>query len=475
MKIAIIGSGFSGIGAAIRLQKKGHQITVFEQGDRVGGTWRDNTYPGCECDIASTLYSFSFAQNPNWSSKYAGYKEIFIYLDACVDRFKLRDKIIFNTKVISCVFDGVWKVSTSDKHYEFDFVIMATGPLNRLRFPAIEGLASFEGEVMHTGKWNHQYDFKKKKVAVIGTGASAVQVIPALAKEVASLHIFQRSAAWLVAKGNERVAEHKKKRIRRFPFLMNLKRQIQFWKNELTFVFFAVNWLNKLFEKNTLQFLKTSVKDHELRNLLTPDYRIACKRVLKSDDFYPALQLEHVSLTKSEILKIEEKHIITKNETIEVDAIVFATGFRASDFNNGILVRGSTELDLATHWEQNGFEAYKGVFVNGFPNFAYLLGPNSGLGHNSIVHIIESQVEAIGKVIKHCQQGEIVDVKLDVQKAYQTKLSAWLKDSIWQSGCVSWYQNEKGKNTVLWPKTAFSYRKEMKRVSKNDFNWRIDS
>lgn len=470
MKIAIIGTGFSGLGAAITLLNSGYKdITLFEKNNSPGGTWHENTYPGCACDIASNLYSYSFFPNPNWSEKYAPQKEIGDYINQCINQFTLDQHIKYNISVSKCAFENKqWTLFDQEsKLGTYDLLILGTGPLNRTYTPFFKGFDTYKGHIIHSAKWDHSIDFSGKKVAIIGTGASSIQIIPELAKQVDQLCIFQRTAPWVIRRRNKTISDQKKELYHRYPLLQKLKRQFTFLKNELTLLFFNIDWLNELFRKSAIKEICHKVTDEELLKNVIPDYKVGCKRILKSDDYYETLQLPNVELITDSIDQFTSTGISSPTKERPFDIIINCTGFSASDFIPEIEIVAH-QKKLSEQWRSLA-TAYKGICISGFPNLLYMMGPNTGLGHNSIIHIIESQCKFIQKYVKQLSKRKTLDVKALVQEKYNSWLQLKLRNTIWQKTCTSWYKNKDQINTVLWPKSAISYRRLMKRFDKNHF------
>jgi len=477
--VLIIGTGFSGLGMSIRLMQAGlTNFTVLEQAAEVGGTWRDNHYPGVACDVPSHLYSFSFEQNPRWSRLFAPQREILEYLKHCADKYGVRPHIEFNTEVVKAVFDeraGQWQVTArSGKVYRARVLISGGGGLSKPSFPDIPGRERFRGKTFHTARWDHGYPLEGKRVAVIGTGASAIQVVPGIVDRVGQLTLFQRTPAWVLPKPNFKIDEKSQQRFARHPWLQRMLRNGIYMLMEsraLGFTGMSDRMLANT-EVQARKFLAQQVKDPVLRAKLTPNYRVGCKRMLISNSYYAALQKPHASLVTSGIREITESGIITQDgEHHEVDAIVFATGFQAAEAVAPFEVRGRDGLDLDAAWRE-GAEAYKGTAVAGFPNLFLLVGPNTGLGHNSMVYMIESQHQYVLDCLQQMRAHgtDTVEVKPSAQRAYNQKLVERLSKTVWATGgCVSWYRNKAGKNTTLWPGFTFEYRLRTRKFDAHNY------
>ena len=468
-EVLIIGAGFGGLGTAIRLRQQGiSEIVILERANEVGGTWRDNNYPGAACDIPSNLYSYSFAPNPDWSRAYSGSGEILGYARHLADSNGLRQLIRFGRTVTDAAFDeteGHWVVTTSEGEvFRGRSLVMASGGLANPSLPKIPGIDSFEGKRIHSARWEHSYDLKGKRVAVIGTGASAIQIIPELVKVAEKVTVFQRTPGWVMPRMNYRSPEWSKTLFRAVPATQNLLRKALFWGHEsMAFSFIWSTPMTNLVERISAAFLKHQVSDPWLRRQLTPDFRIGCKRVLMSSEYYPALQKPNCKLITWPIATISPKGIRTA-EGIEhqVDCIVFATGFEVSKAGTPFTIRGIQGRVLAEEWAR-GSQAYKSVNVSGYPNLSFILGPNSGPGHNSALVYMESQIGYIVETIRTLrnQNLSLLDVKPEVQAQYNRAIQKRLARTNWNSGCKSWYLTEDGYNATMYPGFATQYAAQM--------------
>ncbi|EYF02625.1 flavin-containing monooxygenase [Chondromyces apiculatus] len=475
--IAIIGAGFSGVAMAIQLKKAGiHDFVVFEAADEVGGTWRDNVYPGCACDVPSHLYSYSFEPNAHWSRVYGEQGEIWAYLRRCVEKYGLRPHLRLGAKIRRAVFDeasGTWQLTTAQgETCRAKVVISGTGPLARPVVPELPGLERFAGRTFHSARWDHGYDLRGKRVAVVGTGASAIQFVPQIAKVVEVLHLFQRTPPWVMPKLDRAFTEREKARFARYPALDKAYRALVYWVMELRGAGFVVEpKLLALLEKLAVQHVRASVKDPELRRKVTPSYRMGCKRILISNDYYPALGRPNVELVTHGVREVEAHAIVTEDgERRPVDAIVFGTGFDVSDFLGQMEIRGLGGKGLDEAW-QEGAEAYHGVAIAGFPNLFLLLGPNSGLGHNSMIFMIEAQVHFVLQCLKLLREKDAryLSVRPPAQRTYNDGLQDRSKNTVWMTGCRSWYLDEQGRNFSLWPGFTVEYWLRTRRVRPSDF------
>jgi len=475
--VVIIGAGFAGLGTAIRLVQSGNEdFVILERGDRVGGTWRDNTYPGAACDIPSLLYSYSFALNPRWSRGYSGSAEILGYIDEMVERFGLARFIRFNTNVTSAQFredDGVWAVTSDDgQTYLGRAAVMAAGPLANASLPKIRGIDTFTGAKIHSARWDHDYDFAGKRVAVIGTGASAVQIIPELAKQAAQLTVYQRTPGRVIPRTDYRTPGWTKQLFAAAPITQRAAREGLFWVHESMAL--GMVWstpLTRIIERAAGAHLRRQVRDPWLRRQLTPDFRAGCKRMLVSNDYYPALQRANTKLITWPIATISADGIRT-SDGIErqFDVIVFATGFDITKTGTPFPITGLGGRILAEEWTR-GAEAYKSINVSGYPNLFFTFGPNSGPGHNSALVYMESQIDYIVRATKLITDRDLLsmDVRPDVQRAYNVQIQKRLKNTTWNSGCRSWYLTDDGYNGAMYPGFATQYARQLGDLRLTDY------
>ncbi len=464
--IVIIGSGFAGIGMAIQLKKAGiYSFTMFERASEIGGTWRDNTYPGAACDVPSHVYSFSFEPNANWGRRYAGSQEIQAYLLRCVEKYKLRPHLRLNTAIAEATFDagtGLWTLMTdSGERVTARVVVSGVGGLVDPAAPNIKGLDTFTGEMFHTARWNHDYDLTGKRVAVIGTGASAIQAVPAIAPKVGRLSVFQRSPAWVVPKGDRAISARLRQRFRRFPWIMKILRTLLYGFSELMgpIIFLDAPWLSKIGERMSERHLQASVSDPALRAKLRPDFQFGCKRMLISDDYWSTMERENVDLVTDAITEVRAGSIVTADgREHAVDAIILATGFALGLATAPFPVTGLESRTLDDAW-RGGAVAYKGVSVAGFPNYFIMMGPNTGPGHTSVLVFTESQIGYILQAIRQMITGKItyLSVRQDVQDRYNAGLQGRMKHMVWSTGCSSWYLDDDGSNHALFPGLASEY------------------
>jgi cation diffusion facilitator CzcD-associated flavoprotein CzcO len=478
-EVVIIGTGFAGIGMAVKLQQAGiHSFKLVERSNQVGGTWRDNTYPGCECDVQSHLYSFSFEPKTDWSKKYSSWNEIRDYIIAVTDKHNLRKKIQFNTCLEGASFDkssGTWQVKLSDgTKPRARFVITAVGPLSNPAIPEVEGKETFQGPIFHSAYWNHSADLKGKKIAVIGTGASAIQFVPHIAKEAATVELFQRSAPWVLPKPDRKIFGFEKALYKYVPGWRLAHRVSLYWINEFSLIGFLneKSWIRSVAQWGATKHLHHHIKEDALRKKLTPDFRFGCKRALLSNEYYPALARDNVDVIDTGIERMTETGIIDKQGKFhDVDVIIWGTGFKVDEPLMGIDIKGIDGQDLNAVWKDNGFEAYYGTTVAGFPNAFILAGPNTGIGHTSLVVMIEAQYNYIMDAINKVQQQDIKYI--DVKKAVQTQFCQVLQDkmvgTVWNSGCNSWYLSDSGKNFSIWPDYTFNFIRQTQTLDLADY------
>jgi len=468
----IIGSGFSGLCTAIKLkQTNQNNFIILERNDWLGGTWYVNHYPGAACDVESHLYSYSFEPSPDWTKEFGPQEEILHYMEHCAKKYDLIKHIRFNSNIISAVFDekfGIWEVETDKgEKYSSRIIVSCAGGLSQPSFPDIKGLKTFKGKTIHSALWDNDYDLENKTVAVIGTGASAIQIVPAISPLVKQLNLFQRTPPWILPKPDKKISSFRKWCYKNIPVTQKLHRIRLYWMHELQAIGFVKNpGILKFFSKLALYFLKKSVKDETLRRKLTPNYVMGCKRVLLTNDYYPALQRKNVSVITDRIKEINETGLFTIDGTQwDVDAIILATGFKVAENVERFATKGRNGIDLNETW-RDGAEAYLGTTASGFPNMFFVMGPNTGLGHNSMILMIEAQVNYIMGAIESMKEknARFIDVKKSAQQEFNRELQEKMSRTVWQSGgCHSWYQTKSGKNVTLWPGFTFSFMKRTKK------------
>jgi cation diffusion facilitator CzcD-associated flavoprotein CzcO len=450
---------------------------MFERASDVGGTWRDNTYPGAACDVPSHVYSLSFEPKPDWTRKFAGSAEIHGYLRGLVEQWNLRPHLRLNTAIVDARFDeqrGLWTLAdATGGRFEARVVLSCAGGLVDPAFPEIPGRASFGGRAIHTARWDHGYDLAGKRVAVIGTGASAVQVVPSIAPRVGRLTVFQRSAAWVIPKMDKAYSPATRGRLARAPFLLRMSRAAKYWSSELwgPLVFLDSKRLSALGERLSLAHLDAQVRDPELRAKLTPNFQFGCKRVLISDDYWTTFEKENVELVIEPIAAITPTGISTRDGVArDFDAIVFATGFDLGITKAPFPVRGLDGISLDSAWK-DGAVAYKGLAVAGFPNWFIMMGPNTGPGHTSVLVFTEAQIShALQAICKIRDEGlRYVDVRREVQDRYNAGLQRRMKHMVWSTGCTSWYLAKDGGNHSLYPGFAAEYVVRTRRFRPSDY------
>ncbi|MCP2290153.1 flavin-containing monooxygenase [Nocardia amikacinitolerans] len=472
VKTIVIGSGFAGLGLAIRLSQQGrNDYLILERGSDVGGTWRDNTYPGAACDVPSHLYSYSFALNPNWSRSFSRQGEIQSYIQGVAKKYDVLDKHIFDCDVTGARWNNDtarWEITSSKGDFTADTVVSAVGALCEPNLPDIKGINTFEGEIFHSARWNHDADLTGKRVAIIGTGASAIQIVPSIAPRVASLDVYQRTAPWLLPRMDRPYLKAERLAFKYVPGVQRLSRAAIYAARETQVVglakFPALMQGFQLLAKAKLQY---EVRDPELRKKVTPDFRIGCKRMLISNEYYPALSRDNVDVVTDGIREIRAGSIVTKDGTErEIDALIVATGFHVTDSPTYETITGKDGRTLSEVFDEIGQQGYKGSAIANFPNMFFLLGPNVGLGHTSMVYMIESQINYIADALATVDRLGLrtVEVRREVQDSYNKDLQAKLSKTVWNTGgCASWYLDKHGNNTTLWPDFTFQFRRLTKK------------
>ena len=475
----IIGAGFSGIAMGISLKRAGiGRFLILDEGSEPGGTWRDNTYPGAACDVESHLYSYSFAPNPAWSRTFSPQSEILEYINSCTRKFELDGHFRFRTRVASAQWHedlALWETRTADgTSFRSRALIVATGGLSRPALPDLTGIESFEGRKFHSARWPQETLAPETRVGVIGTGASAVQIIPQLAGRVQNLHVFQRTAHWVLPKLDGRVSLFEKKLLAAMPLLTRAIRLLQYIRHEsLVLGFIRIPGALRIGEWFGHRHIKSSIPDPELRRRLTPSFRMGCKRILLSNDYYPALLKPGVTLETQPIDCITPKGVRLKDGTVRpLDVLIFATGFNASEAGPPFPIAGRDGHTLAKDWSE-GASAYRGTTLPGYPNAFMVVGPNTGLGHSSMLLMIEAQVEYISQAVQKTLRipRQSMEVRTEAHDHYQNWLSQRLKGTIWNTGCQSWYLTRDGRNTTLWPGTTWGFMRMMRRFDAENYSF----
>ncbi|WP_308249875.1 flavin-containing monooxygenase [Sphaerisporangium fuscum] len=463
--MAIIGAGFGGLCMGIQLQKAGiTSYTIFEKAGGVGGTWRANTYPGAACDVPSHLYSYSFEQRHDWTRRFPAQREILAYLEGCADKYGLRPHLRLNTEVTAAAFDesvNRWRLTTSDGGEElFDVVVSGVGQLNRPRLPDIPGVDAYEGTAFHSARWNHGHELTGRRVAVIGNGSSAAQIIPRVAPVVDHLDVYQRTPSWVIPKVNGEYGRSERLAFRYVPFLQAANRERIYRVIEgLVYPVLVGGWSRRMVTRRAQEHLRQQVGDPGLRAKLTPAYPIGCKRIVIDSDFYPALTRPNVELVTDPIARLVPKGVETADGvTREADTLIYATGFHTTDFLAPIEITGRAGRRLHEIWK-DGAEAYLGVAVPHFPNLFLLYGPNTNLGHNSIILMIEAQVRYIMGCLPLLSARGPMEVRQAALDGWRRALDRAMARTVWQASCHSWYKNAAGRVTNNWPGPTTLYRR----------------
>lgn len=483
----IIGSGFSGLGMGIALQQQGIDFLILEKADEIGGTWRDNTYPGCACDIPSHLYSYSFEPKPDWEYLFSYQDEIFDYLKGVADKYGLRRYVLFGSHVERAHWDDDdyrWHVFTADgREFVAQFLISGAGALHIPSIPEFEGLDLFRnagGAAFHSAQWDHGVDLTDKQVAVIGTGASAIQIVPEIVEQVAGLQLYQRTPPWVVMRTNNALPPRLRRALTAVPGLRWALRAGIYGLQEALAVGMT-RWpgLLRIGEVLGRWNIRRSVKDPELRRKLTPRYRLGCKRILNSSTYYPAVANPKTTLVTDHIVRFTPEGIVTTDGTghevvRKADVAVFATGFHVSDSYTYMQIKGSGGEDLVDRWNREGMAAHRGVTVAGVPNLFFLLGPNTGLGHNSMVIMIESQIRYVGQAIAAADKADAQALAptRSAQDRFNVEVQRRLARSVWNTGgCSSWYLDEHGRNPVLWGGYTWEYRNATRKLKPAEYQF----
>ena len=477
-RVVIVGSGFSGIGAAIRLKGAGiDDFVILERANDLGGTWRDNSYPGCACDVPSHLYSFSFAPNPGWTRAFSPQPEIWAYLKNVATDHDVVRHIRFEHEMRSATWDdeaSQWVLETTQGTMTGDVLIAGTGALSDPAIPDVPGLGTFRGTTFHSATWNHDHDLSGERVAVIGTGASAIQFVPQIQPHVGRLLLFQRTPPWLMPRRDHPYSARQRKLFKRLPLTrLAVRARIFLYFESRVIPFVYRPQLMKIGQKAAVAHLHSAVKDPVLRSKLRPSYALGCKRIILSDDYYPAVTQPNVDVITDGIAEVREHSVVTTDGVEhEVDTIIFGTGFHVTDPPIAGLVRGRDGKSLADVWS-TGLEAHLGTTIAGFPNFFMMTGPNTGLGHNSMIRMIESQLTYIIDGLQQMERrgAQMVEVRRGAQTAYNTELQRRMEKTIWiTGGCKSWYLDPRnGKNTSLWPGSTIEFRRRLRHFDTADY------
>jgi cation diffusion facilitator CzcD-associated flavoprotein CzcO len=476
LDMVIVGSGFGGLCMAIKMRESGREnFVILEKDNEVGGTWRDNHYPGAACDVQSHLYSFSFEGKADWSHRYAARDEIQNYILDTTDKYGIRPFIRFNQAVNAAHFDeqtGTWDISTeAGDQYRARHFVVATGPLHVPSYPNIPGLDRFKGKMFHSARWDHSYDLKGKNVVSIGTGASAIQYVPQVAEEAGHLYVMQRTPAWVIPRDTRAYPKLEKGLFRRLPILRKLHRARLYWSNESRVWPVFHPSLARALQNLAKLFIRYQVKDKDTARKLTPDYTMGCKRILISNNYYPTFNRDNVDLVTEGVAEIRENSVITKDgRELPADCIILGTGFVVDPriYMKDFDLTGRNGRRLNDDW-QDASRAYMGITVPDYPNLYFLVGPNTGLGHNSIIFMIECQVNYIMDCLKTLErkQADYIDTTQQALEEFDQEVQNNLEGTVWTSGCQSWYQQADGRNVALWPFSTWKYWLRTRRLDED--------
>ena len=481
LRVVVVGAGFSGLSVAARLRGQGEEdFVVLEKGDSIGGVWRDNTYPGVACDVPSHLYSLSFAPNPGWERSFSSGKQIKEYLESVADDKGLRPWIQTGEELLDAVWDDgetLWRIATTRRRLEAEVLVSCAGPLTEPIYPDVRGLERFRGKTFHSNRWDYGQDLSGKKVAVVGTGASAVQIVPEIQRRAGRLVVFQRTPGWVVPRPDRSIPELEKRVLRAFPRLTGLYRIVQYLVRDLlNYRMIRRNPLaRRLFQALSRGLLRSQVSDPDLRKKLTPDYEIGCKRVLITSDFYPALDSPNAELVAGGVQEIRENSVVANDGTgRDVDAIVFATGFETAEPAIYKRIRGRDGRPIAEVWGGRP-RFHRATAIAGFPNFFNVCGPGTGSGHGSMVWKAEAQTTYIVDALRVMRGRGLasVEVRPDAQDKYMRWAGEDLDKTVWAAGgCRSWYLDEAGRPSLMWPRTMWGFRRMLRRFDPEHYRLR---
>jgi cation diffusion facilitator CzcD-associated flavoprotein CzcO len=476
--VLVVGCGFAGLCMGVHLKQAYPGLfLIIEKGNDVGGTWRDNRYPGCSCDVPSHLYSLSCASKADWSRMYPSQPELLAYLRDVADCHGLRQHIRFSTAMERAEWserDSLWRVATTTGDVLTAKVLVSgVGALHVPALPRLPGLDKFQGVTFHSAKWPSDCDLRDRRIAVIGAGASAIQFVPQIASQAKKLYLFQRTAPWILRKRDRPISKFEGALLRHLPGYRLAFRLWLYWRHELRMIALGNDWVLRFFEARARRYIARSIPDSKLREAVTPNYRMGCKRILLSDDYYPALARSNVEVVTDRITAVRPHGIVVADGTEHsVEAIIFGTGFDFVDSLRNLPVSGRNGIPLRTAW-RDAIQAYYGIAVHGFPNFFMLLGPNTFLGHNSVVLMIEAQAGYIIDCLMPMRKAGLsaVDVRVETQSSFDGWLQAYLKGAVWRTaGCRSWYQDDSGRNVALWPGFTFNYRQRIRDMALSDYD-----
>jgi cation diffusion facilitator CzcD-associated flavoprotein CzcO len=475
-RLAILGAGLAGLGIAIRLKQRGERdFVILERADTLGGTWRDNIYPGCACDVQSQLYSFSFALNPHWSRAYSPQAEIWAYMNQCAKDYDIFPHIRWHCELQQACWDEdarQWQIATSQGPIAADMLVLGQGPLSEPKLPNIPGIEQFAGTLFHSSHWNDEHDLSGEHVAVIGTGASAIQIVPNIQPRVRHLALFMRTPPWILPRQDHAIPAWRQELYRRLPLAQRFARGLIYLQREFSALAFVYRpQMMRAAERLARAHLAAQIADPDLRAQLTPHYVMGCKRILLSDDFYPAVAQPNVELVTEAIKEIRPHSIVTADDAERaIDTIICATGFHVTDMPIANRIVGRDRRSLAEAWH-DGIQAYLGTTVAGFPNLFLLIGPNTGLGHTSMIYMMESQFAYILDALRVLSRrhATIFEVQAGAQARYNAEIQKRLEGTVWLSGCASWYLDARGRNTTLWPGFTFEFRRRTRRFDSQHY------
>jgi cation diffusion facilitator CzcD-associated flavoprotein CzcO len=468
-RVVVVGAGFAGMGASIALQRAEIDHVVLERADDVGGTWRDNRYPGCRCDVPSHLYSFSFAPNPEWSETYSPQAEIWAYLRRTAEHYGVTARTRLGHALHEAAWDAAaqrWRLDTSGGPLTCDVLLLGNGPLAEPAMPDIPGVDSFAGDTFHSACWPEGIDLTGRRVAAVGTGASAVQFVPEIQPVVEHLTVFQRTPGWVLPHRNRVITDKERFLYRHVPAAQRFVRGFVYWTRELLVRGMLSNRTAPI-EKLARKHLESQVADPELRAKLTPTFNAGCKRLLPSNDWYPALQQPNVEVVTEKIVEIRPYAVVTADGVAhEADTLILGTGFRVLDNPMFEHVRGADGRSLTEAWTATGAQAYLGTTMSGFPNLFLLAGPNTGIGHTSLLVMIEAQLAYVLDALAVLDRtgATSVDLRRPVLQAWSAEVQRKAAPSVWNSGgCASWYLDAEGRNGSIWPDYTFRFRRRTRR------------
>src|SRR3954468_17762297 len=475
-KVAIVGSGFSGLAMAAELKRSGNDdFVILERANDVAGTWRDNTYPGCACDVPSHLYSFGFAPNPDWSSTFSPQPEIYAYIRRVAEEQGLLPHVRFGIEVEEAVWDSTaqrWTLKTSAGDMTAQSIASACGPLSEPSIPDIPGMQDFKGTIFHSATWNHDHDVTGERVAVIGTGASAIQFVPQIQPKVARLDLYQRTPPWITPRRDRPLTKSEKALYKRMPKAQIAMRNGIYWGRELFAIPMLHHRVSGIIEKVGRAHIKRQIDDPELRAKVTPDYSPGCKRILVSNDYLPSLDQPNVDVITDGIAGVRERSIVDAAGVERgADPTTPGPAFPGPALPIADRIRGRDGRTLAEHWGGT-LSALRGTTVAGFPNLFFVLGPNTGLGHTSVVLMAEAQAGYIRQALEHIERAGVsaIEPRQEIQDAWNDEIQRRSAGTVWlNGGCESWYIDQNGKNSTLWPDHTFRFFAAMKRFRPSEY------